>query len=186
MTQAAPSATLTPTPSPEPTLEPGPPATLVIGASGVTVLDDHELEVASADYAEGVDDVVAVLSAALGDPVRKDVNACGPATHFRWGGSDGVQLINAGTAGVDLELTSRVADYDGIAIESAPGPAVGDDVTQLISDLPASQILADYGSLIWEVTGKADGLPVGGVIYYSTEGQATQILAPGNFYSDNC
>lgn len=180
-TEAAPSPTQTVAPTPDP----GPAADVVIGAAGVTVTDADGVELASADYDEGVAALVDAVEVGLGEAEVSDEDSCGPMTYYRWG--EAMQLSSNQGRDELSNIKVKAATFGGVRIESTPGIAVGDDVSELVSMLPADQILAEMPALIWEVTGSIDSgteiLPVGGVIYYETDGAATGILAPGNFYS---
>jgi hypothetical protein len=121
------TATSTPAPAPEPI------STLEISSHGIRALERDGDEVASADYADGGDAVVAVLETTFGPPetiIVPEDNQCFLATYYRWGETDSLKLevpVDDHTWPHVPTLSTGAASVNGVDVVTSSGLRVGDD-----------------------------------------------------------
>jgi hypothetical protein len=131
------SASSSPTPAaPEVSTEP---TTMVIGTSALSLLLEDGSVAEEFAYADSVDTVVAALADLLGAEPAVTAYEGTAAVDYEWPG------LQVGTDGPtdtvnwpETYITASVAEINGIAIESAEGHVVGDDLQALAAANPES------------------------------------------------
>lgn len=141
-TPTIPTATTTPVPSP--TTDPEPAAErIVISTAAIAVVADDGAILAEFDYFQPTDDVLAGLSAYLGEPVGTEFeggNDTPPAIYNDW---DGLRLVDSNGAGAEpyeanhwLRVTGpqasglQVEGPGGVLVGSSLDSTTGSDVTE--------------------------------------------------------
>jgi hypothetical protein len=152
-------------PSAEPTASATPaapePATLVIGATGFTIVDDAGTELESVLYSTDPEAAVTLLSDTFGtEPVRSErpsePSCVTEATLATW---DTGFVLRSGIpegwipVGQLFELESTAPAVGDISIETPTGVSVGDPVDTLAAGVPAEQVAepvqSDIGLIQW-------------------------------------
>jgi hypothetical protein len=184
---AAPSTS--PVPSQPAAESPGAPASIVISADGVAVLDAAGTPVGTEDFLGGADGLVTLLEGALGPatPAEPGAESCSTATVYTWGDDHAVAVAESTEDGpAPLTVSTKVDELEGIRIVTSTGFAVGDDVSAVLESLPADQ-MNEAIQFIWELNARSGSEPFGGWAFADYDTHLVYgIGAPGVLGSGYC
>jgi hypothetical protein len=205
--EAGPSGEPTAKPTASATPEAAQVASLVVGATGFSLVDDAGAQLESVPYSSDPEAAVALLTEAFGtEPVRSDrqsepscvteakLATWDPGFELRFGIPEG--WIPAGQL---FELESTAPAVGDVAIETPAGVSVGDPVDSLLQGLPAEQVgepaQTDIGLIQWADYEVGSGAPSadpneGSPDYWGASGRAVDgtvdVLTAPHIFENLC
>lgn len=175
------------------------PVVSTIVMSGTQLLSETKSgePVAAVDFAEGTDEAVAFLTAALGTapkqiPATDISEPCNNITaRYSWGG-DALVLDVWEPAG--FVVTMREPSTNDVALQSSGGFAVGEDAEAFFDALPPEQAFSEYddgsGTFVYDMVAATppwgEDNPYGGVASLQPGGVVAAIAAPDTVRAFYC